>query len=124
MVKAELLVPVKHVPIFHQRGVDELAKETNKSVLRLPPYHCELNPIELTWLQTKGYVTRNNVTFKLNDVTVLFKSVVELIMSENWKSAIGHMLNVEQEMWELDRILEIQVETLIINLQSREESSD
>lgn len=27
--------------------IDELAKSYNYTVLRLPPYHCELNPIEV-----------------------------------------------------------------------------
>ena len=26
----------------------------------LPPYHCELNPIELTWVTEKNYVTAKN----------------------------------------------------------------
>ena len=25
-------------------------------VFRLPPYHCELNPIELAWSQVKRYI--------------------------------------------------------------------
>lgn len=31
--------------------VDEIGKITNVTVPRLPPYHCELNPIELIWTQ-------------------------------------------------------------------------
>ena len=36
--------------------VDELALKRGITVLRLPPYHCELNPIELVWAQVKGEV--------------------------------------------------------------------
>ncbi|CAK1585278.1 unnamed protein product [Parnassius mnemosyne] len=32
-----------------------MAAECGVTVLRLPPYHCELNPIELIWAQAKGY---------------------------------------------------------------------
>ncbi|XP_076299344.1 uncharacterized protein LOC143218186 [Lasioglossum baleicum] len=32
-------------------AVNEYAKEHEKLVLCLPPYHCELNPIELAWAQ-------------------------------------------------------------------------
>jgi hypothetical protein len=29
--------------------------------------HCELNPIELIWAQVKGFVAKNNTTFRLKD---------------------------------------------------------
>jgi transposase len=45
-----------------------MAKKEGHTVIRLPPYHCELNPIELVWSQVKGYVARNNTTFKMEDV--------------------------------------------------------
>jgi transposase len=57
MLKAELLVLVKqHKHKFERYVVDELAAQEGKTVLRLPPYHCELNPIELIWLQIKNEV--------------------------------------------------------------------
>ncbi|CAC5403600.1 unnamed protein product [Mytilus coruscus] len=37
--------------------IDELAKAHGHVVLRLPPYHCELNPIEMVWSDLKGFVT-------------------------------------------------------------------
>ena len=33
--------------------VDEMAKAMGHEVVRLPPYHCEFNPIELAWSQVK-----------------------------------------------------------------------
>lgn len=36
---------------FNLFVIDEMAK---KDVLRLPPYHCELNPIELIWAKVKN----------------------------------------------------------------------
>ncbi|VDH88880.1 Hypothetical predicted protein [Mytilus galloprovincialis] len=38
--------------------IDELAKAHGHVVLRLPPYHCELNPIEMVWSDLKGFVAR------------------------------------------------------------------
>jgi hypothetical protein len=40
-------------------------------VLRTPVRHCELNPIELIWAQVKGFVAKNNTTFRLKDVKEL-----------------------------------------------------
>ena len=45
-----------------------MAKKHGIILLRLPPYHCELNPIKLIWAQIKGYLARNNTAFKIKDV--------------------------------------------------------
>jgi len=39
-----------------------------KSILRLPPYYSELNPIELVWSSVKNNAKLNNTTFKLSYV--------------------------------------------------------
>ncbi|KAH9638425.1 hypothetical protein HF086_007732 [Spodoptera exigua] len=41
--------------------VDELLKRHNHEVLRLPPYHCDLNPIEKIWSLVKRRVAEKNV---------------------------------------------------------------
>jgi len=51
--------------------IDEEAMKSNKTVLRLPLYHCELNAIELAWLVVKNHVKNNNTSFKINDVRKL-----------------------------------------------------
>ena len=48
MIIAELLKLVEPLrPQFEKRRIDELAKAAGHELLRLPPYHCELNAIEL-----------------------------------------------------------------------------
>ncbi len=47
-------------PQFPTYAIDQLAERNGHRALRLPPYHCEFNPIELIWSQVKGYVVRNN----------------------------------------------------------------
>lgn len=57
MVIRELLLVVKQIKPLHEKFViDEIAKALNKTILRLPPYHCELNPIELAWSSVKHHV--------------------------------------------------------------------
>jgi len=41
----------KEPPVYK---VDEFLKRKGHEVLRLQPYHCELNPIELIWGDLKG----------------------------------------------------------------------
>ncbi|CAC5412799.1 unnamed protein product [Mytilus coruscus] len=53
-IKAELLEFVKQNKPRPRYVIDELAAEHGHEVLRLPPRHCELNPIEMVWADLKG----------------------------------------------------------------------
>ncbi|KAK3926632.1 Protein FAM243A [Frankliniella fusca] len=70
--------------------VDELAKELGHTVLRLPPYHRELNPIELIWGSLKGCVALNNTKFTMPAVEKLIHRAFESITPELWKSCVQH----------------------------------
>lgn len=81
--KGALLSQVKTIHTEHDKYViDDYAKDNNKIVLRLPPYHCELNPIELAWSSVKSYVRTHNSTFKLKDVKELLERGVEHVIPE------------------------------------------
>lgn len=55
MLKKELLRLVSiHKPPTPRYIIDEIAKEMGHTVIRLPPYHCHYNAIELIWAQVKG----------------------------------------------------------------------
>ena len=95
--------------------VDELALKRGITVLRLPPYHCELNPIELVWAQVKGEVAQQNTSFKLRDVEKLLISALNNVTAEKWKKCVEHVLKVETNMWQLDDIVENVIEPVIIN---------
>ena len=41
-----------------------MAKIAGHEVVRLPPYHCELNPIELAWSQVKRYIKDNSLHYQ------------------------------------------------------------
>jgi transposase len=66
---------------------------SSKILLRLPPYHCEFNPIELIWGDLKGYIGRENSTFKLNDVKNLIQEGFSQIDKLKWLNACNHVKN-------------------------------
>ena len=53
--------------------METVAKEYGHEILHLPPYHCELNPIELAWAAEKSYVAGENKDMSLDSVEKLFR---------------------------------------------------
>ena len=66
-------------------------------VLRLPPYHCELNAIKLIWADEKNFVARESKEMTIKHVETLFRKRREEISAETCKSFIKHARFVEEE---------------------------
>uniref|UniRef100_T1IL83 Tc1-like transposase DDE domain-containing protein n=1 Tax=Strigamia maritima TaxID=126957 RepID=T1IL83_STRMM len=59
MIKSKLWSLIKDIKSrFQKFKVDEIALKAGHEVLRLPPRHCILNPIEMAWSQVKDFVTK------------------------------------------------------------------
>jgi len=83
MIKIRLLELLKKIkPQFNKYRIGEYVKDKNMETLRLPPYHWELNPIELSWFYFKTYIKMNTITFKLFDVQQLFRNGFERVTLE------------------------------------------
>lgn len=90
LVKQQLLENVNKLkPLYDQYVIDEVARENNKIILQLPPYHCELNPIELVWSTVKNYVIMNSTTYKLTDVQKLLNEGIEHVTPSMWNNYVN-----------------------------------
>jgi transposase len=60
--KLDLLdcIPASLSSVCHHCKVNKTAALSGKKILRLLPYHCSLNPIEMVWKHVNGHVARNN----------------------------------------------------------------
>jgi len=135
MVKCQLIEKVRQIRITYdnyRRSVQE-AINHNKPVLRLPPYHCELNPMHLAWTVVVNYARMKNCTSsKLDDVRQLLNDGVKLVTPEKWANYVHYSILQEEKLWSLDfitdKILEEAVtassDIVTINLVSSSESSD
>lgn len=86
MLKVELYNLIKrHKPANVKYVIDDVLKFHGHDVLRLPPYHPELNTIELIWAEVKNWVAANNVTFKFKDVERLTYEKFASITQEDWR---------------------------------------
>jgi len=132
MVKFQLIEKVKNTRLIcdnYKRSVQE-AINHNKAVLRLPPYHCHLSPMQLTWEVVAGHVKIKNCTSsKLDNVRRLLNDGVKLVTTEMWAGYVNSLIKHEDILWNLDiitdKILDETV-TAKINLvtSSSESSSD
>ena len=64
---------------------------------RTPVRHYELNPIALIWAEVKGFVAKNNTTFRLKDVKELTYAAFGKITKDVWTKAEEHVVKIEKE---------------------------
>ena len=80
-----------------QRQVNVLADRYKINVLFLPPYHPQLNPIELAWAQVKRWVADHNTTLKFDDVRNLIIQGFERVTKERASDLFEHVRKVEEQ---------------------------
>ncbi|XP_066958850.1 uncharacterized protein [Macrobrachium rosenbergii] len=95
--------------------IDEIAAEAGHKIVRIPPYHCQYNPIELIWAQVKSYIAKKN-TFKLADLKILVQEAVNNVTAENWKNAAEHVGKIQEEDARQDAAVDKLVDSFVINI--------
>lgn len=116
--KADLLEVLRTKLFTKKIVIEQMAKQHGHEILRLPPYHCTFNPIELIWGQLKAGVRRNNTSPQLNkEVIAVIKKEISNITSDQWSKSIDHVIDIENNY----RTLINQTE-LVINIDTMENS--
>ncbi|KAI8421740.1 hypothetical protein MSG28_002580 [Choristoneura fumiferana] len=126
-IKAQLLSKFDKEK-YKTKYVDDYAASKGVTVLRLPPYHCELNPIELIWAQVKSFVGRKNKTFTMAEIKILLKEGLARIGAEEWAKCVSHVLKEEEQMKKLDGIMDVAsdagIQPFVINVTGDTSDSD
>ncbi|XP_046488490.1 uncharacterized protein [Neodiprion pinetum] len=105
MAKAELLHIVGlRKEKFNRYAIEELANKANKTVLRLPPYHCELNPIQMAWSMMNVYVKTVDTSVIFKDMKAFLEHGVAQITAQHWNNFVKQAINEENKLWEIDDI--------------------
>ncbi|XP_060870073.1 uncharacterized protein LOC132944634 [Metopolophium dirhodum] len=113
MLKQELIVIVRSLkPAKKSYVIDNLVTNAGHTILRLPPYHCVLNPIELAWVMVKEYVKRETNNYTIDDVQRLLNEAINRVTTENWMNFIKHTIEEENKLWQVDDIMEELIENL------------
>ncbi|XP_075977865.1 uncharacterized protein LOC142977677 [Anticarsia gemmatalis] len=114
--KNELLCLVKRhtpEPIYE---ADQILSQNGHEVLRLPPYHCDLNAIELVWSLAKRKVASKNIALTTLQLENLIKESFENVTPEDWKKMTDHVIHVENKYKQRDRIVEENLDSFIISV--------
>ena len=93
------------------------------TAIRMPPYHAELNSIELIWVMLKGKVARLNLALKKKDVKKLTGDAFESISPEELASCCRHVKDVEKRFYTTDIAVDEQVDPLVITVTSSDEDT-
>lgn len=102
---------------------DEMILESGHQILRLPPYHCQFNAIELIWGVSKNYYDRHIGRDGYGDENVLnmWQESLNEATPEVWKKSIIKTNSLIQQ-WSDREIIVGEIAPLIISLQNDSDS--
>jgi transposase len=125
--KCELLELVqKYRPQGIPYAVDELVSKMGHTVLRLPPYHCQFNAIELIWAQSKQMYDKHigRDGYSENAVLNTWEEALHCVTSQNWADCIRHTEKVIQDHWAREIVRENDISPLMIHLDDGSSSEE
>ena len=94
----ELLNKMVPEPIY---AIDEIAASLGHKVLRTPPYHPELQPIETCWGVVKNHVARN-CDFTVKNMIKQLDCGFNKVTASTCEKIIKKVREIEDEFWATD----------------------
>lgn len=108
-LKVELVDILRKIAPEPTYEIDVIAREKGHKVLRTPPYHPELQPIEKCWAVVKNEVSRH-CDFTLENLRIQLDFAFEKVTSSTCKKIIANIKSIENKFWQEDADLENQQE--------------
>ena len=100
----EILKAAKPEPIFM---IDVLAEQFGHKIVRTPPYHPELQPIETCWGIVKNEVALHS-DFTMKNLEVQLEAAFKKVTAKSCMGLIKKAREVEDAFWKSDAILDRQ----------------
>lgn len=125
LLKPELLYLAKCNKKPKTYVVDELLRENGHEVLRLPPYHCQFNAIEMIWADSKTYYNTHIGETGYGDEKVIemWKEALNKCTANIWQAKIEHTDKLIREQFEKEKIV-LDYPEFIINLNEADSDTD
>ncbi len=100
-LKAELVEILRRLLLEPIYSLDELAAESGHKIIRTPPYHPELQPIEICWGVLKNYVARN-CDFTMENLFTQLDVAFKEVTAETCRKIIKRVREIEDNFWKED----------------------
>lgn len=94
----EILKKIAPEPVY---AIDEIAKSYGHEVIRTPPYHPELQPIEICWGVVKNHIARN-CDFSMNNLIKQLDKGFDKVTAKTCTGIIAKIRKVEDNFWSDD----------------------
>lgn len=100
-LKAEMVELLNKIAPAPTYAIDEIAESCGHQVLRTPPYHPELQPIETCWAVVKNTVARK-CDFTMANLMVQIEQAFDEVTQKTCMGLIKKIRQVEDVFWEED----------------------
>ncbi len=107
MLKSELFELCARLAPVPEYRLDQLAAEQNVSILRIPPYHPELQPIETCWAVVKNYMA-DHCDFTMEGLRKRLPEAFAKVTPEIVQEIISKLIEQEDKYWSEDETLDNQ----------------
>jgi transposase len=91
----EILTKLAPEPVY---AIDEIAADQGHKVLRTPPYHPELQPIEICWGVVKNHIARH-CDFTMKNLIKQLDSGFDQVSAKTCTKIIKKIRDIESDFW-------------------------
>jgi transposase len=104
-LKVELVEMLNKLAPAPSYVIDELAAQQGHEVVRTPPYHPELQPIETCWGVLKNEVARHG-DFTMDNLKLPLERAFHKITAQTCQSIIKKVRAIEDRFWQEDALMD------------------
>ena len=104
-LKVELVEILRKLAPEPTYEIDVIARKQGHDVIRTPPYHPELQPIENCWGVVKNEVARH-CDFTMDNLKMQLEAAFNKVTAETCQKIISKIRSVENRFWEEDAELD------------------
>ena len=104
-LKVELVEILEKIAPAPTYALDEMVTSFKHEILRTPPYHPELQPIETCWAIIKNQMARN-CDFTMSNLLEQLEKAFESVTAKTGFGIINKVRKIEDEFWSEDIKLE------------------
>ena len=106
-LKPEMIEILKKIAPAPTYAIDLIAEQAGHEILRTPPYHPELQPIETCWGIVKNQVARN-CDFTMANLLLQLDAAFSSVTKHTCEGLMKIMREVEDDFWTADAALDEQ----------------